>query len=312
MNRFTTASCHNRRVNPDRLLANLMLARGTLDRAAHLRGGEVPTTGVYLHIHDGKAQITEDDRLVWMRSPGDGEVYFLGFDDDAVAHFAVNVADEPEDFADTWSDLRTIGAKLTDEDAGAMTTAVALANWHANHPVCSKCGEVSVPRHAGWVRQCQSCNAQHFPRTDPAVIMLVVDDADRALLGRQRMWPDGFFSTLAGFVEPGESVEDAVRREVFEESHIIVGDVQYLGSQPWPFPCSLMLGCRAKALSTEIVVDDDELAQARWFSRDEVVAACQAGELRLPPAVSIARRLIEHWFGEELPDEWSRAPFARR
>ncbi len=288
-----------------------MLARGTLDRAAQLRGDAAPTDGVYLHIADGMAPHTQEHALVWTNAPREGEVYFLGNDAAGIAHFAVNTPEQPTGISGTWSDLRMIGSKLSDEDSGAMTTAVALANWHANHPVCSKCGERTEPKNSGWVRACTSCGAQHFPRTDPAVIMLVVDDEDRALLGRQRVWPEGFFSTLAGFVEPGESIEDAVRREVLEESNIRVGDVQYLGSQPWPFPCSLMLGYHAHALSTQIKVDDEELAQAHWFSRDELVAACTAGEVKLPPDVSIARRLIERWFGAELPGEWSRPPTQR-
>ncbi|MFN8082593.1 MAG: NAD(+) diphosphatase, partial [Kineosporiaceae bacterium] len=147
--------------------------------------------------------------------------------------------------------LREVGVDLDDTQAGLFTTALALVNWHATHPRCSRCGEATRVAAAGWTRHCDACDTSHFPRTDPAVIMAVVDDAGRVLLGRQAVWPDKRFSTLAGFVEPGESLEAAVRREVFEESGIEVGEVTYLGSQPWPFPSSLMLAYRARALTTQ-------------------------------------------------------------
>lgn len=196
-----------------------------------------------------------------------------------------------------------VGHVLDDTDVGLLTCGVALANWHTGHARCPRCGAATEPILAGWARSCPSCGVEHFPRTDPAVIMAVVDRADRILLGRQTGWPEKRFSTLAGFVEPGESLEAAVRREVAEEAGIVVGDVVYRGSQPWPFPSSLMVGFRASALSTEITVDGAELARARWWTREEMALDLDTGELVLPPAVSIARRLIEDWYGSPLPDE---------
>jgi NAD+ diphosphatase len=201
-----------------------------------------------------------------------------------------------------WAGLRELGDALDDTDAGIMTSAVALGHWHAVHERCSRCGAVTLATAAGWSRQCPDCGAEHYPRTDPAVIMAVVDEDDRILLGRQRRWPEKRFSTLAGFVEPGESLEAAVRREVFEESGIVVSDVGYRGSQPWPFPSSLMLGFVARATSTDVTVDGEELAQARWWSREELALDVATQELLLPPPVSIARRLIEEWYGGPISD----------
>jgi NAD+ diphosphatase len=199
-----------------------------------------------------------------------------------------------------WSGLRDVGSVLDDADAGVVTAAVALANWHRSHPRCPRCGTPTEVAQAGWTRVCPNDGSVHFPRTDPAVIMAVTDPADRILLGRQATWPERRFSTLAGFVEPGESLEAAVRREVLEESGVVVGDVVYRGSQPWPFPASVMLGFRAHALTTELRPDGDELAEVRWLSREEFAADLAGGGLLVPPSVSIARRLIEDWYGGPL------------
>jgi NAD+ diphosphatase len=201
-----------------------------------------------------------------------------------------------------WAGLREVGALLDDAGAGLFTAAVGLANWHVVHPRCARCGTPTEVVQAGWARRCPDCGAEHYPRTDPAVIMAVVDDEDRLLLGRQATWPEKRYSTLAGFVEPGESLEAAVRREVAEEAGIEVGEVEYRGSQPWPFPSSLMLGFRAHALSTTARADGVELAHARWWTREEFEADLASGELRLPPRVSIARRLIEDWYGGGVTD----------
>lgn len=193
-------------------------------------------------------------------------------------------------------------------------TAVALDNWLRTHTRCPRCGTETVFHDAGWSRRCPADGTDHFPRTDPAVIVLVRDRDDRALLGRQVRWPEGWFSTLAGFVEAGESAEAAVRREVQEESGVVVSsatdDLWYLGSQPWPFPCSLMLGYHAWTDDPTVAVDGEEIGEARWFTRDELADACASGEVRLPPPISIARRLVERWYGAELPGDWSR-PLAR-
>ena len=203
------------------------------------------------------------------------------------------------------ADLREAAALLNDRDAGLFTHAVALANWHATHTHCPRCGTPTVTVAAGHAQRCPVDGSEHFPRVDPAVIMLVTDPDDRCLLARNRRWPERRVSILAGFVEPGESAEQAVAREVGEETGITVGQVRYMGSQPWPMPQSLMLGFRASAAGDlGIRVDDDEIAEAHWFSRDELRSALASREILLPPPVSIAHRLIESWYGGELPGVW--------
>lgn len=306
------------------LLTNLVLARGLVDRSAERRAdAEWQSTrrgdsrSRVLRVCDGSALVRRVDAAVELEfasavdQPADAELTFLGVDDDDVAYFAEHVGwtHELADGAD-WADLRQIGAALSARDAGLMVTAVALDNWLRTHTRCPRCGSPTQFSAAGWSRRCPDDGSEHFPRTDPAVIVLVRDRDDRALLGRQHRWAPGWFSTLAGFVESGESAEAALRREVREESGVVISDdpgaVVYLGSQPWPFPCSLMLGYHAWAVSTEVQVDDDEIAEARWFTRDELASACASGEVRLPPTVSIARRLVERWYGSELPGDWSR------
>jgi NAD+ diphosphatase len=201
-----------------------------------------------------------------------------------------------------WASLREVGTLLDDTGAGLFTATVAMGHWHAGQSFCSRCGARTVVVLAGWARECPDCGAEHYPRTDGAVIMAITDGRDRLLLGRQLRWPEKRYSCLAGFVEPGESLEAAVRREVFEEAGVVVGAVEYRGSQPWPFPASLMLGFRARAVSTEITVDGEELTDARWWTREELALDVATGELLLPPPVSIARRLVEDWFGGPLHD----------
>ncbi|CAM3489355.1 NAD(+) diphosphatase [Isoptericola cucumis] len=202
-----------------------------------------------------------------------------------------------------WAGLRELGGR--DLDALAAE-AVALAAWHASHERCPRCGEPTVVEQAGWVRRCLAQDLDIYPRTDPAVIMTVTDDADRLLLGHAAHWPAGRFSTLAGYVEPGEGLEQAVRREVAEETAVVVGDapgdVEYRGSQPWPFPASLMLGFHARARTTEVRVDGVEVTEARWFTREELLAQVRAGAVGLPGRPSIARALVEEWYGGPLAD----------
>jgi len=201
--------------------------------------------------------------------------------------------------------LRVAGPLLSDRDAGLMTHAVALANWHAVFAHCPRCGNATEPVSSGHSRRCVFDGSEHFPRLDPAVIMLVTDPGDRCLLARNAQWPQRRVSILAGFVEPGESAEQAVAREVLEEVGISVGSIHYVGSQPWPMPHSLMLGFRAAAVGdVGIRVDADEIAEARWFSRDELRASIVNGEILLPPPVSIAHRIIVSWYGAELPGAW--------
>ncbi len=204
---------------------------------------------------------------------------------------------EPE--SSNWHQLRKTGAGLSDRDAGLFAQALALANWHNNHEYCSRCGTPTVVEQGGWVRRCFKDDVESYPRTDPAVIVAVIDDQDRILLGSQGVWEENRWSILAGFVEPGESLDAAVTREMFEESGLKVTQPKYLASQSWPFPYSLMLGFIAKAEGKQhLKADGVEIEKLRWFSRQELKA--EALELLLPNRISIARSIIEQWYGEEL------------
>ena len=198
--------------------------------------------------------------------------------------------------------LRTVGLLLPEDQASLLAYAQAMVLWHRRHRYCGKCGAISVSRDTGHERRCnnQDCGQTIFPRIDPAIIVLVEHEG-RSLLGRQPAWPSGIFSTIAGFVEPGESLEDAVRREVAEETGVQVGPVHYHSSQPWPFPSSLMLGFSAQAIEPSISLNDNELEEARWFSRDDLQAGLRSGALRVPPQLSISSRLIAHWYDDDRP-----------
>jgi NAD+ diphosphatase len=199
-------------------------------------------------------------------------------------------------------DARTLAPLLPSSEAAILAEARSLIDWHARHRFCAQCGSSTRVASAGWVRRCPECKASHFPRTDPVVIMLTVR-GDRALLGRNRRRPGNRFSCLAGFMEPGETLEEAVRRETFEESGIRVGRVRYLACQPWPFPSSLMTGFLCEGLSEEITIDPEELAEARWFSREEIrtmVARAATGpddptQVSLPGPLAIAHHLCRRW-----------------
>jgi NAD+ diphosphatase len=196
-------------------------------------------------------------------------------------------------------DLRSIALQglLAPAMVAILGEAKAIADWHARHGFCARCGAPSRVAAAGWRRECDVCKAQHFPRTDPVVIMLAVD-GDRCLLGRQTRFPRGMYSALAGFVEPGETIEEAVRREIHEEARIECGAVRYIASQPWPFPSSLMIGCLAKARSREILIDGQELEDARWFTRDEVDAMFGKRHpqgITAPHAMAIAHHILRFW-----------------
>ena len=206
-----------------------------------------------------------------------------------------------------WAGLRELGPVLPAADTALLVTAQSVGLWHRDHPRCPQCGEPTDVIRSGWARQCPNDASLHFPRTDPAIIVAVSDghpdpDRERLLLGRSALWTGDRFSTLAGFVEPGESLEQAVVREVAEEAGLVVGDVQYLGSQPWPFPRSLMLGCRAVVRSGAAVPDGQEILELRWFTREQLREAARTGSVTLPGRVSIAHALIEHWLGEDLPE----------
>ena len=204
---------------------------------------------------------------------------------------AKEIAADPEQ----WHNLRRTGAGLSDRDAGLFTQALAISNWHSNHVHCPRCGTPTLVESGGWVRRCVKDDSEHYPRTDPAIIVAILDDQDRILLGSQGAWEENRWSILAGFVEPGESLEAAVIREMFEEAGVQVDEPNYLGSQSWPFPYSLMLGFAARAKATDLRPDGVEIAKLRWFSREEL--ATEAAELLLPNRISISRAMIELWFG---------------
>ncbi len=313
-------------------LHGLALTAGDLDRRAHMRGDPHllarlladPATRV-VAIRGDRMAVREADRALELvtRAGGSADLartaILLGWavetsggadarDDTAAADSAtggggtayVGVIEARSEGgeSDDWQPLRAAGGRLGDRDAGIFATLLGLANWHASHGHCSRCGAATQPVAAGWVRRCPEDGSEHFPRTDPAVIVSVVDDDERLLLGRGKAWPEDQFSVLAGFVEPGESIEAAVAREVFEESGVRVDRVRYLGDQPWPFPSSLMIGATARALTTELHPDTDEMAEVRWVTRAEYAGLLASGGIRVPGGVSIARRLIERWLGD--------------
>ncbi|MDX6287769.1 MAG: diphosphatase [Frankiales bacterium] len=276
------------------------LSRFGVDRSAHLRVDEAWRTHTPMNVliidEQARALVDETDavpRLVFVDPADATPEFFLGVDSDDAAYSAA-VVPLPRRIGTRPLGLREVGALLNDRDAGLLTHAVALANWHATHVRCPRCGAETEPALGGHVRRCVADGSEHFPRTDPAVIMLVHDGGDRCVLGRQPIWPPGMYSTLAGFVEPGEAAEVAVAREVLEEVGLHVTDVHFEASQPWPFPASLMLGFTARAIDDDITIDGSELDEARWFTRDELHRYVARGEV-LPPPVSIAWRLITDW-----------------
>ena len=308
-----------------------------LDRAAALRADPAriaalladPATRV-VPFWRGRPLIAgiDRDRLGWV-SPGHAVLeqalpgpVFLG-QDEACAWFAADVSawtpegaeaavtagfgdpaeyshpDLPEDHR--FAELRGVMTRLDPRNAELAATAKAILGWHETHGFCARCGAPSVIVNAGWQRTCPACNAQHFPRTDPVVIMLVTS-GNSVLIGRSPGWPPGMYSLLAGFVEPGETLEAAVRREVFEETGVRVGAVGYLASQPWPFPASLMLGCHGHAESRDITIDPAEIEDALWLTREEMLSV-MAGEhpvVRPSRKGAIAHFLISNWLADRL------------
>ncbi|WP_149263567.1 NAD(+) diphosphatase [Actinomadura sp. K4S16] len=290
----------------------LALARGTLDRVALNRRDEAwldaawadPRTRV-LVVHEGRALVAFEPApalvLVPPEQAPDGGRWLLGVDGDGVAYFGVPGPLPAVEGAQP-AGLRRVGALLGDRDSGLLTHAVALEHWHDTHRYCPRCGAETRTAAAGHVRVCPRDGSEHFPRVDPAVIMLVTDEADRVLLARGPQWPADRRSILAGFVEPGESLEQAVAREVQEEVGLPVRDVRYLGSQPWPLPRSLMIGFTARADGgLPLRPDPEEILDAAWYTRDELRAAIDAGEIVAPGPLSIAAQLIMRWYGSDLP-----------
>ena len=250
-------------------------------------------------------QGAETPRIAWLTvadahalAQGSPDFLLLG-EKDGVPYFAIDLShiEDPDAAAPhgAFVGLRDVGGSLDQAEGALLSYAKGLIHWHDRHPFCARCGVETEARDAGHVRVCVNpdCGASHFPRTDPAVIMLV-HKGDRCVLAHNRRNPLPMYSTLAGFVEPGESLEEAVAREVLEEVGITVGRVRYHSSQPWPFPGNIMLGFHAEAESTEIVIEEAELAEARWFDREEIAEAPQTG-LKLSRSESISRRLIDDW-----------------
>ncbi|MGL4322185.1 MAG: NAD(+) diphosphatase [Paracoccaceae bacterium] len=311
-----------------------------LNRAAHLRGNTAAIAvlhakGRVLPLWRGKPLTGEFDGqtagLSWL--PADhavfrnaGAMIFLGMQglgqSDDQALFAQDISSwvpaEGTETVDSFLDasvqthpdlpaeygfreLRGLLTALSPREAELAATARALLTWHASHGFCAKCGQASDVVQAGWQRSCPACGTQHFPRTDPVVIMLVTH-GNRVLLGRSPGWPPGMYSCLAGFIEPGETIEAAVRRETFEEAGVRIGTVSYLASQPWPFPASLMIGCHAQAVTDAITVDPAELESAIWLTREEMITVMAGEHLVVKPARkgAIAHFLIANWLADSL------------
>ncbi|WP_435256525.1 NAD(+) diphosphatase [Thioclava sp. FR2] len=303
-----------------------------LDRAAHLRADPAKQESLFregkiLPIWRGKILMGLDSALSWVDAGHPvvrtaESVVFLGLDNGSPC-FAADISawqpagvpiPQPPLFLDPseqqhpdlpkehlFCELRAVMLRLSAVEAELAATARAILQWHKSHGFCAACGQASDIVQAGWQRSCPSCKTQHFPRTDPVVIMLVTK-GNAALMGRSPGWPEGMYSCLAGFIEPGETIEAAVRREVFEEAGIRIGTVNYVASQPWPFPASLMLGCKAEAISEDIQVDPAELEDARWVSREEMVTVLAGLHPMMKPARkgAIAHFLIENWLADRL------------
>lgn len=310
----------------------LTFSGSALDRAAHLRSdpqemARLLAAGQVLPIWRGKPLIRDGQDLGWVPSghpvlAHGAEPVFLGLDD-GIARFAQDISDwSPEAGAEAveagffdpsaqfhpslpetqcFLELRGVMVQLSARAAELAASAKAVLHWHRSHRFCAVCGAKSAPINGGWQRACGSCAAQHFPRTDPVVIMLITR-GNKLLLGRSPGWPEGMYSCLAGFVEPGETIEAAVRREVAEETGVQVGAVRYIASQPWPFPASLMMGCAGEALSEEITLDPNELEAALWVTREEMmdVMAGQHPVIRPARKGAIAYYLIARWLADRL------------
>lgn len=303
-------------------LLHLPLAQSVIDRDGAARDNaelfdllwEEPQTRI-LVLHNGKTLIKDGQLRLFSTEESTAGKYrvYLGrttapFEDQPLGTAVVlavltdNAAHALEPNPDNWHELRRTGSGLHPRDAVIFSQALAVNNWHETHQYCPTCGAVTIMAQGGWSRTCIQESRQLFPRTDAAVIVSIIDDQDRILLGTQGSWAENRWSVLAGFVEAAESLEQAVVREMLEESGLEVREPQYLGSQAWPFPYSLMLGFTAKlspnSKSEDIKPDGIEIARLRWFTRDELKA--EAATILLPNRISIARALIEHWLGESI------------
>jgi NAD+ diphosphatase len=290
----------------------IAFAGSRLDRADHLRNDPAAVARLMdrnarLLLLDGlEPRLDAHDALVWgtlADAAPDAELVFLGLTGQGHARFVAAPAAGAGSVSSPDPRLWQVISGLAPQDLAAYGAARSLAGWHARHRFCAVCGNPTRITKAGWQRTCsnESCGADHFPRTDPVVIMLVEHDG-QLLLGRQPRFPPKRFSALAGFLEPGESLEEAVAREVFEEAGVRVGAVSYIASQPWPFPSSLMIGCHAMARSAALTIDGNELEEACWFTRRQVAEAMAAGErgevgeaFGAPPRHAVAWHLIDWW-----------------
>ena len=275
---------------------DVFFAGAGLDRADHLRldpGGIAELArrpdARQLQWRGGLPEIGVDGRLRW--GPVADPALFLGLDGDTPCFSSIEAAETR-----AWNAFAGLSL-LQEAEAPLFAAALSLSGWHGRHQFCAGCGKPTDSARGGWSRRCGACEAEHFPRIDPVVIMLA-EHEDSVLLGRQPQYPPGRYSALAGFVEVGESIEAAVARELAEEAGLAVADVRYICSQPWPFPSSLMIGCIAAAADRTLVIDTTELDDARWFSRDEVAASLSSApgaQFQPPPRAAIARSLLEHW-----------------
>ena len=290
-----------------------------IDRAGELRTNQSTLDTLWqkaeiIQIADGRIA-TSQEKLTFLSAADvaeqiasarftEGSRYFLGLDlATRTPYFAWDTTWEgevsDEDKSVGFSTLREVGAQLSPLHFELALHATALSNWHRAHPRCPRCGGSTRVDLGGAARFCDADQSQHHPRTDSAVIVLIKDRDDRILLGHQPVWPEGRFSTFAGFLEPGETFEQCVSREVFEESGVRVSEIKYLGSQPWPFPASIMIAFEAVTDNPEVAKGDgEEITEVKWFSRTELKAAAAEGSLLLPPSISVARKMIEGWLGE--------------
>lgn len=308
--------------------SDVTFAGSFLDRADHLRSDAAEIAG---RLTDPASRVMAfwrgkplfeltpaGPRLSWVSATDTliadcpEPLVFMGLDQVGTAHFAADVSsiappdETPAEFVDRrtlelsktqkFIDLRAIMGEIDRRDAGIAAAAKGIFEWRLTHGFCANCGAPNTVSHAGWRFDCPSCGRQHFPRTDPVVIMLVLD-CDRVLLGRQSLWDPRMYSLLAGFMEPGETVEEAVRREVMEETGIRVGEVRYVTSQPWPFPASLMIGCVGRAVTTDITIDPNELEEALWVSKTEIAEALAGRHERIAPARkgAVAQVILRAW-----------------
>ena len=303
--------------SPFAIPLSLPLSRSQLDRAAHLRSDEsalnelwekakiIDLLGDRFRVDGAKlALLSSAEVKTSIGGNKDFERFFLGLEPSGTGYFVAHRKDAPSEYPTGYETLRTIGKSLSDLEIGAAVHALALSLWHQSHGKCAKCGAETTSVLGGSVRRCLSCETDHHPRTDPAIIVLVKDESDRILLGRQRVWPQRRFSTFAGFVEPGESFERTVVREVAEECGGSVESMRYLGSQPWPFPASLMIAFEATISNPDSVKPDgEEIEEIIWLDRETLKNKVLSEELLLPPKISVARAMIESWYGKSAEED---------